>query len=116
MQIDTIKLERIVETAKQKAASHPSWLRAIEKAHTQLLENPYITPLGDHSLLIASASGSDIYISNGTCQCAAFKYGHRECWHRACVQLVKRYHEAERENAILIKRGGNVMKLDGWDL
>jgi SWIM zinc finger len=125
MQLNITQLEQVIETAKAKAADHQRWLATIEKAGEQLISNPYISEVDDHSLLIASASGNDIYISNGVCQCKAFEFK-QPCWHRAAVQLVKRYREAEtatpavscteRESAILVKRGGNVMKIGYWDL
>jgi SWIM zinc finger len=115
MQLNITQLEQVIETAKAKAANSPRWLAAIEKAAEQLISNPYISEVDDHSLLIASASGNDIYISNGVCQCKAFEFK-QPCWHRAAVQLVKRYREASASHplaGVLVKRQGNAMKLDG---
>jgi hypothetical protein len=161
MTLNTTQLEQVIETAKAKAASHPAWLRAIEKAAEQLISNPYISETGD-GLLILGTTGN-IYHSNGTCGCEALKRG-IACWHRAAAQLIKRYYESKtatpavsipemltqvkaeiastrperdaqleqdakdlaetereierlaRENAILVKRGGNVMKIGCWDV
>jgi hypothetical protein len=102
MQINLIQLERTVETASGKAAAHPSWLRAIDKAAEQLISNPYIAEPED-GLLILSHSG-ETYPANGVCQCRAFAHD-MPCWHRAAAQLVKRYKEQEaapvpRQNSI----------------
>jgi hypothetical protein len=122
MQINLIQLERTVETAKVKAASHPAWLRAIEKAAEQLISNPYISEQ-DNGLLILGTTGN-IYHSNGTCQCEASRRG-MACWHRAAAQLVKRYNEAETATqgvsrtahplaGALVKSQGRAMVVDGW--
>jgi hypothetical protein len=127
MQINLIQLERTVEAANARAANHPAWLRAIEKAHTHLIENPYISETIENPYISETADGllilpdsGETYQSNGTCQCKAFSYG-QPCWHRAAAQLIRRYNEpvspaVEREGAILVKRGGNVMRIDGWDV
>ena len=85
----------VVNAAKAKAAGHPAWVRAIEKAAEQVDSNPWIHEDGD-ALLIASATGNEIYRANGTCQCKAFLNG-KPCWHRAAAQLVKRYREVEAQ-------------------
>jgi hypothetical protein len=113
MQLNQVKLNQVVESAKLKAAGHPRWLAAIERAAEQLVSNPYISETSD-GLLILGTSGN-IYTANGTCQCRAAGFG-LVCWHRAAAQLIKRYREAERENAILVKRAGNVMKIGCWDV
>lgn len=118
MQINTVKLSKVVEEAKAKAASSPRWLAAIEKAAEQLRENPYIAAEGD-GLLILSDSGK-IYTSNGVCQCKAFEFK-QPCWHRAAVQLVRRYREAYNFHplaGVLVKSNGRTaMKLDGgWEV
>jgi hypothetical protein len=98
MQLNITQLEQVIETAKAKAANSPRWLAAIEKAAEQLISNPYISEIDDHSLLIASATGNDIYISNGSCQCKSFQYG-KPCWHRSAARLVQLYREAESASA-----------------
>lgn len=85
-------LETVTEAAKAKAAGQAAWVRAIEKAAEQLLDNPYICE-HDGGLLILSYS-NETYHANGACQCRAYANG-RPCWHRAAAQLVRRYREAE---------------------
>jgi hypothetical protein len=63
MQLSEIKLNQVIETSKTKT-SYPHRLNAIEKAHQQLIQNPYITIDGD-GLLILSTS-NNLYHSNGT--------------------------------------------------
>jgi len=115
MQINIIKLEQVVAAAKAKAANSPAWLRAIEKAHTHLIENPYISETED-GLLILSDSGKT-YHANGICQCKAWEFGRRPCWHRAAAQLVRRYREASHPHAgILIKPEGKSMRIGAWEV
>jgi hypothetical protein len=92
MQLNQIKLESVVRTAKTKARNSRRWTRAIEKAAIQLQENPYIHDTGN-SLLILSPSGKT-YEANGICQCPAY-LEKKPCWHRASYQLVKRYNETQ---------------------
>jgi len=89
-------LNAVVTTALQSASEHPRWVRAIERAAQELVENPYIEVVGDH-LLIGSPSGNS-YESNGVCQCHAYTNG-KACWHRAATQLVFRYNEAVKKAA-----------------
>ncbi len=118
--INSVKLDRVIEAAKAKAANSPSWLRAIDRAAEQLRSNPYIADQGD-GLLILSTSG-EFYHANGVCQCKAFHHG-MACWHRAAAQLIKRYNEmpdetpASKNNplaGVLIKPQGNGVRIDGW--
>ncbi len=118
--INSVKLERVVETAKAKAANSPSWLRAIERAAEQLRSNPYIAEQGD-GLLILSTSG-EFYHANGVCQCKAYRHS-LPCWHRAAAQLIKRYNElpdetpASKNNpmaGVLIKPQPKEVRVNGW--
>ncbi len=89
-------LATVIATAKAKAAKEPRWITAIERAGTELLNNPYIEVQADH-LLIGSPSGN-VYSVNGSCQCRAFEVN-KPCWHRASKQLLVRYQQAEKQVA-----------------
>ena len=90
-------LAQVVATAKVSAAG-TRWVNAIERAGSELATNPYIEISGDH-LLIGSPSGNT-YESNGVCQCTAYEYGHKPCWHRAAHRLLVRYSElSQRKEA-----------------
>jgi hypothetical protein len=86
-------LNTVVATAKQRAASDPRWVRAIERAAIELANNPFIEISGDH-LLIGSPSGNS-YDVNGSCQCKAYLNGKQPCWHRSARQLIARCNEAQ---------------------
>jgi hypothetical protein len=89
-------LATVVATAKRNAASQPRWINAIERAASEMMNNPYIELAGDH-LLIGSPSGN-VYSVNGSCQCRAFEVS-KPCWHRAAKQLLVRYRQAEKQAA-----------------
>ena len=91
-------LSQVVDQAMTDAAGHPRWLKAITRAVTELLSNPYIARQDGH-LLIASSSSERIYAANGTCQCIAHEYG-EACWHRAAARLVRRHDEVVAYNAV----------------
>lgn len=93
---DSTILSQVISQAKAQAADHPSWLRAIDKAADQLQTNPWIYVDGNH--LIIPASNGSTYSSNGVCQCLAYANG-KPCWHRAASRIVKRYAEAEVNQA-----------------
>ncbi len=96
-------LATVVATAKRNAASQPRWINAIERAASELANNPYIEALDSHTLLIGSASGKS-YTSNGICQCEAFQHGKQPCYHRAMSRLYERYNEAiEQQHSKHIK-------------
>ncbi len=90
-------LDSVVATALEKAKNDKSWVNAIKKAHTAMLENPYIEAIDNHTLLIAGENG--VYTGNSTCQCTAYSKG-KPCYHRASAKLWQRYNEAlERQRA-----------------
>ncbi len=95
--LNTDILAAVVETAKRNAASQPRWIAAIERAASELANNPYIEALDSHTLLIGSASGKS-YTANGTCGCVAFGHG-QPCYHRAMSRLYERYNEATARKA-----------------
>ena len=92
MNLNSERMERVVAEAFDKVSGNRRWETAIAKAKMQIEENPYIHFTG-HSVLMLSESG-EIYESNGTCQCMAYRKG-QPCYHRAAYKLVKRYMEAE---------------------
>lgn len=92
MEINQVKFAKVVEAAKAKAADHPEWLRAIEKAAAAILSGKMlVTPLA-HGALVTTDGGT--YTANGACNCAART---RHCYHRAGVRLMELY-EIERDN------------------
>jgi hypothetical protein len=95
--LDPTTLQAIVNSAKLASAKDQRWLNAIDRAATELTENPYIDRQDNH-LLIASSTSNQIYEANCTCQCRAFKSG-QPCWHRAASRLVQRYDEAQTRQA-----------------
>jgi hypothetical protein len=91
MNLNTNRMEHVIQEAFDKAANSHRWQTAIAKARQELESNPYMHFDG-HALLILSPSG-EIYSANGRCQCRAFTHG-QPCWHRAAARLVERYNEA----------------------
>ena len=84
-------LNRVVAKALEDAKGYPKWVNAIKKAHTAMLENPYIEAIDNHTLLIAGESG--VYTGNSSCQCTAYLKG-KPCYHRSMARLWQRYNEA----------------------
>src|SRR5262245_30989785 len=91
MEINKAKLERVVETAKAKAAGNKRWLAAIDKAVDGLLGNAWIVTELVEGLLITTESG-ETYHANGACQCKAYQVG-QACKHRAAARLVAMMNE-----------------------
>lgn len=92
--LDLTLLTQVVNSAKLAAGDDTRWQHAIDRAARELVENPYVEAMDDHTLLIASSTSTNIYSANGICQCEAFKFG-RPCWHRAASRLYQRYTEAQ---------------------
>jgi hypothetical protein len=90
LDINSDKLQEVIQGAFDKATGSRRWQTGIVKAKQQIESNPYLHMGGD-ALLILSPS-NEIYRANGTCQCKAFTLG-QPCWHRAAARLVKRYNE-----------------------
>jgi uncharacterized protein YciI len=87
-------LSEVVATARQGAAAHPHWLKAIEKADQFLRSHEGgILVDQDGTAHIPSATSTTVYSANGVCQCQAFQNA-RPCWHRAAARLLTRYREA----------------------
>lgn len=90
MNINTGRMQQVVQDAFDKVAGNRRWEVAITKASIELERNPFMHWNG-HALLVLSSS-NEIYEANGTCQCKAFAHG-QPCWHRAAARLVERYNE-----------------------
>ena len=90
MNIDTDRMQQVIQQAFDHVAGSRRWERAIVRAKQQFESNPYMHFDGK-ALLILSPSG-EIYTANGSCQCKAFANG-QPCWHRAAARLVERYNE-----------------------
>jgi len=93
MILDTNRFNATVEVAKAKAADSPAWLRAIERAAEGILSGELIVTTLAHGALVTSSNGS--YMANGSCQCKAFRRGHKECRHRAAARLIELYETAD---------------------
>jgi hypothetical protein len=89
--LDTLKFALIVTDAKAHTKDL-KWLRAIDRAAEGILSGELIVTTLAHGALVTSASGSRM--ANGSCSCKAFKYGHKECKHRAAGRLMELYEEA----------------------
>lgn len=89
MEINQVKFNAIVESAKAKAADHPEWLRAIAKAADAILSGKMIVTTLARGALVTTDGGT--YHANGECDCAAQT---RHCYHRAGARLMALY-EAE---------------------
>lgn len=90
MNIDTDKMQQVIQQAFDRAAGNRRWETAIARAKQHLESNPYMHFDGS-GLLVLSESG-EIYTANGTCQCKAYTNG-QPCWHRAAARLIERYNE-----------------------
>src|SRR5262245_12488408 len=102
LSLDPTTLAAVVNSARLAAAGDRRWLHAIDRASRELLDNPYVEALDDHTLLIGSES-SQVYTANGACQCVAFRSG-QPCYHRAMSRLYQRYNEAQHRTAILARQ------------
>lgn len=98
--------ETVVSDAIQSAITNcetdnqaKRWERAIDRAVTEIKENPYLDyDSGKNELLILTSSPSNnIYSANGVCQCLAYKNGKKPCWHRAAARVWRLYLEAENK-------------------
>jgi hypothetical protein len=83
----------VVAAAKQKAASSPRWLRAIDRDAAGLQSGELVVTLLVGGALVTSPRGS--YFVNGHCECEASRRGHAECYHRAAVRLTEMLEAAE---------------------
>ncbi len=91
MNLDTTKMQQVIQEAFNKVAGNRRWETAIAKASMEIESNPFMHWNG-HALVILSSS-NEIYEANGVCQCKAFAHGKQPCWHRAAARLVARYNE-----------------------
>jgi hypothetical protein len=122
--MNQIKFEKVVEAAKAKAAGHPEWLRAIEKASAGILDGSLIVTLfADDTALVTSTNGS--YRVNGQCSCAART---KHCYHRAAKRLMTIYESEPEiipapvapeitcsvERDVITRRRVKVTRCNGW--
>lgn len=91
--INTNIFQAVVTTAKAKAAQHPAWLRAIDKAAAELLHPFTYWAFADGVLTMQSPTSGKLYRIDDAHTCEAAAVG-RPCKHRAARQLMVRYHEA----------------------
>jgi hypothetical protein len=89
--LDTNKMQQVIQEAFDKVAGNRRWEVAIAKASMEIKSNPFMHWNG-HALVVLSPS-NEIYEANGACQCKAFAHGKQPCWHRACARLIQRYNE-----------------------
>lgn len=88
--IDTNRMQQVVETALQAVKSNKRWTNAVVRAAAEMEANDFMSWNG-HALVIWSKS-NEVYEANGVCQCKAYEKG-QPCWHRAATRLVQRYNE-----------------------
>jgi hypothetical protein len=88
--IDTNRMQQVVETALQAVQNNKRWTNAVVRAAVEMEVNDFMSWNG-HALVIWSKS-NEVYEANGTCQCKAYEKG-QPCWHRAAARLVQRYNE-----------------------
>jgi len=78
----------VIAQALAEVGNNMRSINAIARAVVEIESNPAMIWYAG-ALVIASPSG-ETYCANGTCQCAAFKFG-KPCWHTACARLIGRY-------------------------
>lgn len=90
---------QVLDQARQSAANDARWLNAINKAASHLTTNPWLYIDGT-TLIIGSPSGQ-VYAASvheaEQCQCLAYQFGGKPCWHRALASLYTRYVQALEE-------------------
>ena len=92
LNLNTNTLAAVVDAARTDAAQHPRWLKAIDRALVELLQNPWIERHADHPGLIIGSTSGKCYSANGVCGCEAYAH-QRPCWHRAAARLVRLHDE-----------------------
>jgi len=120
----------VITAAKASTANAPEWLRAVERGAAEIERVRYWS-FADGVLTIISTTSGRTYRIDEHHTCAACENGHKACKHRASRRLVQRYYERLaqtpapapapapkssdwREKAILVKRDGNALIVDGW--
>ena len=96
---------QVVSDAIEKAVSNceteklaKRWQNAIDRAVTEINENPYLHyDAEEKHLVILSSSSNNLYAANGVCQCLAYTNGKFPCWHRAAARIWRLYLEAENK-------------------
>jgi len=121
--------QEVIAAAKTATASTPEWLRAVERGAKEI-ECARYWSFADGVLSIRSTTSGELYRVDDRHTCEATRHG-KPCKHRASRRLMQRYAERLaqmpapaaapapkpsdwREKAILIKRDGNALIVDGW--
>ena len=89
MILNTQIFNSVVAAAKAKAADSPAWLRAIDRAVTEILRSRYWA-FADGVLTIQSTSSGKLYRVDDAHTCEA---RNGVCKHRAARRLLQRYAE-----------------------
>jgi hypothetical protein len=97
MEINKVQFNKVVETAKAKAAGNKRWIAAIDKAADALLNGKWIVTELQHCYVFTTENGKT-YRANGVCQCEAF-FRNQPCKHRAGARLLALYAEAVKRTA-----------------
>jgi hypothetical protein len=92
MKFNQTQFNKVVETAKAKAAGNKRWIAAIDKAADALLNGKWIVTELANCLVVTSASEKTYKVTEKICQCSSYFYN-RPCAHRAGVRLVNLYNE-----------------------
>lgn len=111
LNLDATILAQVVDQALKDAADHPRWLNAINRAVTELVQNPWIERQHAHTGLIIGSPSGNAYSSNGLCNCCAYTgidphtgrrlhAGGHPCWHRAAARLVRLCDERQAKQEI----------------
>jgi hypothetical protein len=119
----------VIAAAKASTANAPEWLRAVERGAAEIERARYWS-FAAGVLTIRSTTSGELYRVDDPHTCEASRHG-KPCKHRAARRLMQRYFERLastpaplpapapkpsdwREKAILIKRDGNALIVDGW--
>ncbi|MGH9838045.1 MAG: hypothetical protein ACREEM_04600 [Blastocatellia bacterium] len=119
----------VIEAAKASTANTPEWLRAVERGAAEIERARYWSFV-EGVLSIRSTTSGELHRVDDQHTCEATRHG-KPCKHLAARRLMRRYHERLaqmpappaspapetsdwREKAILIKRDGNALIVDGW--
>ena len=78
--------------ARIQAATHQSWLNAINKASLYLSTGDWQFDGEVLSITSATTDGARYHVTAQRCECKAFAAG-RPCWHRAAARLLEKSAE-----------------------
>ena len=129
MILNTQIWNEVIAAAKASAANTPVWLRAVERGAAEIEKARYWS-FAAGVLSIRSTTSGELYRVDDAHTCEASRLG-RPCKHRAARRLMQQYHERLaqspapapapapkasdwRKKAVLVKRDGNALIVDGW--